>query len=93
MEVMARLVIGERHVERAVGFDQVHHQALGIRSCSGLLLEYRSFLDYMQRLRSGNATLCGTHEGMVAPFDPLCIRCSADCGEVESHGGKDIWVA
>lgn len=93
MQVIARLVIGKRHIERAVGFDQPHHQALGIRLGSGLLLEYRSFLDHPQGLRSGNASLGGAHQGMVAPEDALRVRCSADCGKVKSHRGKDIEVA
>jgi hypothetical protein len=93
MKVIPCLVIGKCDVERAVGFDQAHHQALRIRPGSGLLLEYRSFLDHSQGLRSGNASLSGAHQGMVAPEDALRVRCAADCGKVKSHRGKDIEVA
>lgn len=93
MKVIARLVIGKRDVERAIGFDQAHHQALGIRPGSGLLLKYLSFVDHPQGLRSGNASFSGTHQGMVAPEDALRVRCSADCGKVKSHESKDIEVA
>lgn len=93
MKVIPGLVIGKRDIERAVGFDQAHHQALGIGLGSGLLLEYHSFLDHPQGLRPGNASLSGAHQGMVAPEDALRVRCSADCGEVKSHRGKDIEVA
>jgi hypothetical protein len=37
--------------------------------------------------------LSGAHQGMVAPEDALRVRCSADCGEVKSHRGKDREVA
>ena len=93
MQVIPRLVIGKREVEWSVGFDQAHHQALGIRPGSGLLLEYFSFLDYPQGLRSGNASLSGAQQGMVAPEDALRVRCSANCGKVKSHDSKDIEVA
>ena len=93
VEIITPPVIGKRHVERAVGFDQAHHQALGIGLGSGLLLEYLSFLDHPQGLRSGNPSLGGTHEGMVAPEDALRVGCSPDCGKVKSHGRKDIKVA
>jgi hypothetical protein len=93
MEIIAPLVIGKRDVERAIGLDQAHHQALGIGSCSGLLLEYLSFLDHPQGLRSDNASLSGTHQGMVAPEDALRVCRSADCGKVKSHDSKDIEVA
>ncbi len=93
MQVIAPLVIGKCHIERAGGFDQAHHQTLGIRPGSGLLLEYLAFLDHPQGLRSGNAPLGSAHQGMVVPEDALRVRCSADCGKVKSHKGKDIEVA
>jgi hypothetical protein len=93
VEIITRPVIGERDVERAIGFDQAHHQALRIRLSSGLLLEYLAFVDHPQGLRPGNASLAGAHQGMVAPEDALCVRRSADCGKVESHESKDIEVA
>jgi hypothetical protein len=93
MKIIAPLVIGKWDVERAVGFDHAHHQALGIGLGSGLLLEYLSFLDHPQGLRSGNASLGGAHQGMVAPEDALRVCCSADCGKVKSHESKDIEVA
>ena len=93
IKVIAPLVIGKRDVERAIGFDQAHHQALGIRPSPGLLLEYLSFLDHPQGLRSGNASLGGAHQGMIAPEDALRVRGSADCRKVKSHRGKDIEVA
>ena len=70
-----------------------HHQALGIRPGSRLLLENLSFVDHPQGLRSGDASLGGAHQGMVAPEDALRVRCAADCGKVKSHKGKDIEVA
>jgi hypothetical protein len=93
MKIIAPVVIGKRHVKRAVGFDQMHHQALGIRPGSGLLLKYFSFVDDPQRLRSGNASLGGAHQGVIAPENAVRVRCSGKCGEVKSHGGKDIEVA
>jgi hypothetical protein len=86
MDVIACLVIGKRDVKWAIGFDQAHHQALGIWPGSGLLLKYLSFVDHPQGLRSGNASFSGAHQGMVAPEDVLRVRCAADWGGQEPQG-------
>ena len=93
VEVIAALVIGKRDVERAIGFNHVHHQALGIGSRSGVLFEHRSFLDHTQRLLSGNPPFSSAQQGMVAPDDARGVRDSADCEKVKGHRGKDIRVA
>jgi hypothetical protein len=93
VEIIAPPVIGKGDVERAVGFDQAHHQTLGIGPGSGLLIEYLSFEDHPQGLGSGNPSLGGTHQGLIAPEDALRARCSADCGKVKSQDRKDIEVA
>lgn len=93
VEVIARLVIGKCYVERAIGFDHVHHQALGIGFGSGVLFKHRSFLDHTQGLLPSDTPFRGAQQGMVAPDNARGARGSADCGKVKSHESKDIEVA
>lgn len=92
MEVIPRPVVPDGHVKRPVRCYHGHQQALRKRLGPWPLLDDLTPVDDLESLLASDATLVGSEQRMVAPFDASGPRCGSNGMKSEHSVVEDLWA-